>query len=151
TEFNAQRYLLLQRGKSPQAQDIALGLDGYHVEVDHQTKSRYGGIKCFELFPDHAVVEFEEDARSLFGEERAIVIEFTLRRRELAQLGDWRAKIFKGHDCFLDRSAYPRVRADRRKRTACSSLGATRLGGASTRTLIWLYPVKSARRPAHPL
>ena len=105
TEFNAQRYLLLQRGKSPQAQDIALGLDGYHVEVDHQTKSRYGGIKCFELFPDHAVVEFEEDALSLFGEERAIVIEFTLRRRELDQLRDCLAKIFKGHDCFLDRSA----------------------------------------------
>ena len=104
-EFNAGRYLLLQRAKSPQEQDIALGLDGYHVEVDDQSQSRYGGIRSFELFPDHVAVEFDDDALSDFGDEKGIVIEFSLRQRQLDQLRDGLARIFKGYDCFLDRSA----------------------------------------------
>jgi hypothetical protein len=103
-EFNPTRHLLLQRAKSPQAQDIALGLDGYHVELDDQGKSSYGGIKRFELFSDHAIVEFEDDALSVFGDE-LIVVEFALREQQLAQLRDCLAKIFKGYECFLDRSA----------------------------------------------
>jgi hypothetical protein len=103
-EFNTKRYLLLQRGKSPQAQDIALGLDAYHVEVDDQSNACYGGIKCFELFRDHAIVEFEDDALAIFGDEK-VVVGFTLREKQLDQLRDCLAKIFKGCDCFLDRSA----------------------------------------------
>lgn len=104
-EFNARRYLLLQRAKSPQAQDIALGLDGYHVEVDDQSRSCYGGIRSFELFPDHVIVEMDDDAISVLGDEDGIVIEFSLRQQQLDQLRDGLARIFKGHDCFLDRSA----------------------------------------------
>jgi hypothetical protein len=102
-EFNSTRHLILQRDKSPRAQDIELGLDGYHVELDDQGKSCYGGIQRFELFPDHAVVEFEEDAHSIFGED-ILVVEFTLRQQQLAQLRDYLARIFKGQECFLDRS-----------------------------------------------
>ena len=104
-EFNTKRYLLLQRGKSALAQDIALGLDGYQVELDDQSKSCYAGIKCFELFHDHAVVEFEDDASSVFGDEKVVIVEFKLRERQLAELRDCLAKIFKGYECFLDRSA----------------------------------------------
>jgi hypothetical protein len=104
-EFNTERYLLLQRGKSPQAQDVALGLDGYHVEVDDQTKSSYGGIKCFELFRDRAVVEFEDDASSVLGGKKVLVIAFMLRERQLDQLRDCLARIFSGYECFFDRSA----------------------------------------------
>ena len=108
SEFNTQRYLLLQRGKSLDdavARDTALGPDAYHVEVDHQSRSCYEGIKRFELFRDHAVVEFEDDALSVFRGEKVIVVEFELRQRQLDQLRDCLAKIFKGYDCFLDRSA----------------------------------------------
>ena len=103
-EFNAKRYLLLQRAKSPQAEDIALGLDGYHVEVDGQNQSRYGGISSFELFPDHAIVEFDDDALAVLGDQKEIVVAFALRQRQLDQLRDGLAKIFKGCECFLDRS-----------------------------------------------
>jgi immunity protein 10 of polymorphic toxin system len=103
-EFNTERHLLLQRGKSPQAQDIALGLDGYHVEVDDQGKSCHGGIESFELFRDHAVVEFEDDALPVFG-DKVIVVGFDLRQQQLDQLRNCLSKIFKGYECFLDRSA----------------------------------------------
>lgn len=102
-EFNSTRHLILQRDKSPQAQDVALGIDGYHVELDDQNQSCYGGIKRFELFRDHAIVEFEEDALAVFGEDM-IIVEFTLRQQQLAQLRDCLGKIFKGYECFLDRS-----------------------------------------------
>jgi len=104
-EFNTERHVLLQRGKSPQTQDIVLGLDGYHVEVDDQGKSCYGGIESFELFRDHAVVEFEDDALPIFGDEKVIVIGFALRQQQLDQLRDCLARIFNGYECFLDRSA----------------------------------------------
>ncbi len=103
-EFNTGRYLLLQRGKSPQAQDVALGLDGYQVEVDDQSKSCYGGIESFELFRDHAVVEFEDEVLSVFDGKKVMVIGFTLRQQQLDQLRDGLARIFKGYECFLDLS-----------------------------------------------
>lgn len=104
-EFNTQRYLTLQRGKSPEPQDIKLGLDGYHVEVDDQSRSCYGGIKCFELFHDHAVVEFENDTLSALGDGKVLIVGFALRQRQLDQLRDCLTRIFEGYDCFVDRSA----------------------------------------------
>lgn len=103
-EFNAERYLFLQRAKSPQAEDVSLGLDGYHVEVDDQSNSCFGGIRSFELFRDHVVVEFDDDAVSVFGDESVIVVGFALRQKQLDQLRDCLAKVFSGYECFLDRS-----------------------------------------------
>lgn len=104
-EFNPRRYLRLQRAKSPQAEDVALGLDGYHVEVDDQSKSCYGGIKSFELFRDHVIVEFDDDAAAVLGDAALIVVGFTLRQRQLDELRGCLARIFRGYECFLDRSA----------------------------------------------
>ena len=107
-EFNTQRYLRLQRGKSLEAElgeDTVLGPDAYHVEVDDQSRSCYEGIKRFELFHDHAVVEFEDATLPVLGGEKVIVVEFALRQQQLDQLRACLAKIFKGYDCFLDRSA----------------------------------------------
>jgi hypothetical protein len=105
TEFNAERYLLLQRAKSPQAEDVALGLDGYHVEFDDPSQSCYGGISAFELFPDRAVLAFDEESASVFDDEAGLVVEFALRRKQLDQLRDALAKVFAGDECFFDRCA----------------------------------------------
>jgi hypothetical protein len=103
-EFNATRYLLLQRLKSPEAEDISLGLDGYHVEVDDQSSSCYGGITSFELYPDRAIVEFDREAAAVLGDESVMVVEFALRPKQLDQLRDCLARVFDGDGCFLDRS-----------------------------------------------
>ena len=104
-EFNTRHYVLLQREKSPQPDNIALGLDGYHVEVDDQGKCWNGGIKHFELFPDRAVIEFADETLPIFGDKRQIVVGFTLRQKQLDELRDCLAKIFAGYDCFVDHSA----------------------------------------------
>jgi len=102
-EFNPQRYLLLQRDKSPDPQDAELGLDGYHVEVNDQANACYGGIESFELFHDHAVVTFEADALPGVGD--GLVVRFALRGRQREQLRGCLARIFDGSGCFIDAGA----------------------------------------------
>ena len=62
SQFNARHYLVLQRGKAPDAQDVELGLDGYSVEVNDPENACYGGVELFELARDHVAVTFEDDA-----------------------------------------------------------------------------------------
>ncbi len=42
--FAPQKYVLLQRGLEPDEQDISLGMDKAHVEIEDQSRSGYGGI-----------------------------------------------------------------------------------------------------------
>ena len=103
-EFNPRRYLLLQREKSPDPQDVELGLDGYQVELNDQANTCYGGIESFELFGDHAVVRLEDDAiPGLDGDD--VVVRFALRPRQRAQLRGCLEKIFEGYGCFIDANA----------------------------------------------
>jgi hypothetical protein len=100
-EFNPRRYLLLQREKSPDPQDVELGLDGYQVEVNDQANTCYGGIESFELFEDRAVITFEDDAMSGLDAD-GVVVRFALRPRQRDQLRTSLARIFDGSGCFLD-------------------------------------------------
>jgi Immunity protein 10 len=99
-EFNARRYLLLERSKMPDALDAELGLDGYSVELDAPSNACYGGVELFELFPDRAIVTFEGGAMP--GIEGELVVRFALRGRQLAQLRGCLARIFDGYGCFVD-------------------------------------------------
>jgi hypothetical protein len=102
-EFNARRYLLLERSKAPDAMDAELGLDGYSVELDDPANACYGGVELFELFADRAVVTFEDGAMP--GVEGELVVRFALRGRQLAQLRGCLARIFEGYGCFVDAGA----------------------------------------------
>ena len=101
-EFNSRRYLRLWRGRAPNAEDVELGLDGYHVEVNDEANSAHGGIASFELHRDRVVVEFEEDMAGAFGGFEALSVTFALRERQFAELRDRLARVFEGEDCFLD-------------------------------------------------
>jgi immunity protein 10 of polymorphic toxin system len=100
-EFNPRRYLLLQREKSPDPQDVELGLDGYQVEVNDQANACYGGIESFELFEDRAVITFEDEAMPGIDADE-VVVRFALRPRQRDQLRTSLARIFDGSGCFLD-------------------------------------------------
>jgi Immunity protein 10 len=100
-EFNPRRYLLLQREKSPDPQDVELGLDGYQVEVNDQANACYGGIESFELFEDRAVITFEDEAIPGIDADE-VVVRFALRPRQRDQLRTSLARIFDGSGCFLD-------------------------------------------------
>jgi hypothetical protein len=100
-EFNPRHYVHLQREKSPDPQDAALGLDGYQVEVNDPANACHGGIETFELSGDHAIIEFEPDAVPGLG-EATLVIRLALRPRQREQLRGALARIFDGYACFVD-------------------------------------------------
>jgi hypothetical protein len=102
-EFNPRRYLRLERAKSPDPGDAEFGLDGYAVELDDPANGCYGGVALFELFPDRAVVTFEDGALPRSPGE--LVVRFALRGRQLAQLRGCLVKIFHGYGCFVDADA----------------------------------------------
>ncbi|MEO7402761.1 MAG: Imm10 family immunity protein [Burkholderiales bacterium] len=101
-EFNARAYLTVQREKSPTQQDIALGIDGYHVDIDDQTHTGFGGILRFELHADRAFIEFESDDPAVTAPGATIEITFSLRERQLNQLSGCLTKIFESSECFQD-------------------------------------------------
>ena len=100
--FNARRYLVLQRGKAPDAQDAELGLDGYSVEVNDAANACYGGLELFELARDHAAVTFEDDALPGLDGATTVIVRFALRGRQYDQLRGCLARIFEGDGCFID-------------------------------------------------
>ncbi|MEG2804175.1 Imm10 family immunity protein [Stenotrophomonas sp.] len=48
-EHDTRHYLLLQKAEQPDAQDVALGLDGVHVSLHAQARAAYGGIQSAQL------------------------------------------------------------------------------------------------------
>jgi hypothetical protein len=101
-EYNARRYLLLERAKAPDAADAEFGLDGYSVEVNDAVNACYGGVALFELARDRAAVTFEDDALPGLGGTATIVVRFALRGRQYDQLRGCLARIFEGEGCFVD-------------------------------------------------
>ena len=49
SQFGATRYLNLARDLEPAEQDVALGQDGVHLEIDDQYYSDYGVVEAVEL------------------------------------------------------------------------------------------------------
>ena len=102
SRFNARRYLVLQRAKAPDAQDVELGLDGYSVEVNDPANACYGGVDLFELARDHVAVTFEDDALPGLDGATTVVVRFALRGKQRAELRGCLARIFEGYGCFVD-------------------------------------------------
>jgi hypothetical protein len=100
-EFNARRYLVLERPKAPDATDAELGLDGYSVELNDPANACHGGVALFELARDRAVVTLEDGALPGLDAE-TIVVRLDLRARQYAELRGCLARIFAGEDCFVD-------------------------------------------------
>jgi hypothetical protein len=101
-EFNARRYLVLERAKAPDPGDAELGLDGYSVELNDPANACYGGVELFELARDHAAVTFEDGALPGLDGASAVVVRFALRGRQYDQLRGCLARIFAGEACFVD-------------------------------------------------
>jgi Immunity protein 10 len=102
SQFNARHYLVLQRGKAPDAQDVELGLDGYSVEVNDPENACYGGVELLEFARDYIAVTFEDDALPSLDGATTVVVRFALRGKQRDQLRGCLARIFDGYGCFID-------------------------------------------------
>jgi len=100
-EVNANTYLTLQRALIFDEQDLALGMDTYHVEWCSQEKSSYGGISQFTLRPDSAEIRFGSNAAVALGGMERLSISFRLRPFEQNALRDALWYIFGGNGCLV--------------------------------------------------
>jgi Immunity protein 10 len=95
-------YRTLQRAYEFDEQDVALGMDSYHVEKDDQKYSAYGGILRFQLHRDRALISLDtKTARKLDGEPE-LEIRFDLGDEQFEDLRAGLTAVFKGFDCFAD-------------------------------------------------
>ena len=69
-------YVLLQKSLTPGAQDIELGLDGLHLEVDDQARSAYRAIARIDLREDRARLFLTSQGQAALG-FASVTIAFT--------------------------------------------------------------------------
>ncbi|MBB4128791.1 hypothetical protein GGR77_004122 [Xanthomonas translucens] len=99
--FDTTAYLLLQRAFAFDEQDVALGMDTYHVEWSGQEISGYGGISQFLLSRSHARITFAPDSPMARGGMAVLTIVFQLVPSEYLALQDALHHIFQGSDCHF--------------------------------------------------
>ncbi len=98
------RYLLLQRSFEEDEQDVALGMDTYHIECNGQGQSCYGGILCFELRREQVIVSLDPEAASHLGASE-IRIGFSVDEPVFERLHQRLQQIFEGTRCLVAESA----------------------------------------------
>jgi immunity protein 10 of polymorphic toxin system len=98
------RYLMLQRSHEFDEQDVALGMDHVHIERDSQGYSAYGGIMRFELRRDRAMISLNAVTARMLGNEEEFEVKFDLEDGRFEELRAGLAEVFKGFECFADRT-----------------------------------------------
>jgi hypothetical protein len=89
--------LLLTRSFEDTEQYIRLGMAIYHVEINDQGASCYGGISTLVLQPDTLTITFSPKGANDLGFDRA-VIGFEVSPQELKDLKDSLSRVFAGSD-----------------------------------------------------
>lgn len=107
-EFQTKHYLMLQRSFEDDEQDIRLGLHTYHVEIDDQRQSCYGGITLFQLLRNRALVSFSQKGAEQLGHAQAEV-RFQVDDVLFAELQSQLQKIFKGTGVYSADDVQPAV------------------------------------------
>jgi hypothetical protein len=99
-KFDTKLYLVLQRAFEYDEQDVALGMDTYHVEWCGQEYSGYGGIENVVLLPAKIAVVFQPQmVRELGGLDR-LDIEFKLAPARQKTLRKALEVLFEGSGCL---------------------------------------------------
>lgn len=93
-------YVVLTRDLQPSAQDVRLGLDGIHIEVDDQLHSTYGGVAGGSLFSACFELVLDDQGSSQVG-ETSLAISFSLPPERLTQLSEVVRVLFLGCGNFV--------------------------------------------------
>src|SRR5262245_55504926 len=96
------QYLMLQRSRNFDEQDVATGMDNVYVERDDQRYSAYGGIRLFELRRNFAWLLLDAATARKLGNEAVFEVRFELEDERFEELRAGLARLFKGLGCFAD-------------------------------------------------
>ncbi|WP_185964354.1 Imm10 family immunity protein [Aliikangiella marina] len=63
-EFEPSKFVIIQKAHEYDDQDVKLGMDKLHIQVEDQSRANYGGISSFTLDNSYLVIELELDTQS---------------------------------------------------------------------------------------
>ena len=106
SEFDAGRYLMLQRADNFSEEDTLTGMNDIYIERDDQQWSRYGGMRRCELLTDRFRVEFEESAAATMGGLQFTEVSFDIAPRHFTALRNGLLRCFQGFEYFVDSAGY---------------------------------------------
>lgn len=82
-EFEPSRFVLIQKAHEFDAQDIKLGMNKLHIQVEDQSRAQYGGITSFNIRGDSIVIELDDLAKSSLKIDGDIEIMLDLKHPDL--------------------------------------------------------------------
>lgn len=101
SEQHPVHYLMLQRALAFDEQDIALGMDSYHVEWCDEAQSGYGGIERCELTAEQVCFRFTPEVVAALNGLQTVVIDLRLTRTNWQRLRQALTQLFADSDCQL--------------------------------------------------
>ena len=66
-------YLMIQKAYKFDEQDIKLGMDAYHIEINGQENSKYRGVKKISRDVNCIVITLDEQLSSFLGNEELVI------------------------------------------------------------------------------
>lgn len=100
SELNTEHYLMLERAYEDDEQDIANGMNTYHVELDDQGFSCYGGIERFALSKHKVVIQFNQSGTQSLGVNK-LEIQFTSDNDLFDKLKNRLEHVFADTNCLV--------------------------------------------------
>ncbi len=87
-EFNTTQYVLLQRDLEPSQQDLNLGHDKPHIEINDQRHSGYGGVVEAQLQGNRLVLKLDAQAAADMSINDIIEIAFCVSTERLKDIAE---------------------------------------------------------------
>jgi len=99
-QSNTTQYVLLQRDLEPSHQDRELGHDNFHIEINGQQYSGYGGIASARLQGSRLVLQLDPQTAADISVDNVIEITLLVPMEQLKELIK-QLRLLLGDKCFL--------------------------------------------------
>ena len=80
---NPEQYVLIQQAHTFDEQDRELGMDKYHIQVDDQSRSLYGGMRSVTYKSNRIVIELDKRAQNALHVDGSININLKNNHKEV--------------------------------------------------------------------
>ena len=94
-------YVLLTRNLNPDDQDISLGMEGVHLEINDQGWSGYDAVASFAIYPEKVDIQMTAKGATTIGRQQ-VEIRYSLPADRRAQLRTTLRTLFEGFSNFAD-------------------------------------------------
>lgn len=63
-EFEPSQFVIIQRAHEYDDQDIKLGMDKLHIQVEDQSRTQYGGVSSIDVMDGYLLIKLDDKAKA---------------------------------------------------------------------------------------